>query len=257
MISGCQKPASHNPQPPDSIQDLGQTIEISPSGVVREMLEEVELDRALRDLRRLSGEAPICVGSGCYTIANRLTGSEGLRWAMEYIYEELGNLGYAVEFRNWSRSGRSDRNLVARKLGAYAPSEEVCFVAHVDGVKTGAGQRFPAADDDASGVVGVLEMARILSSQQFSRTVVLLFTTGEEQGALGVRSYLDQLSPAELGSIQVAVDVDMVGYDGNHDGAMELWHGGHMPSLVVTQMMSDTIKAYHIGLAPTFVAGCG
>lgn len=99
---------------------------------------------------------------------------------MDYVCEHLVSLGYSVEFQNWSLCGWSDRNLIARKPGVYSPTEEVYFVAHVDGV-----DRFPAADDDASGVADNLELARILSSRAFSRTVVLLFTTGEEQGTLG------------------------------------------------------------------------
>jgi Zn-dependent M28 family amino/carboxypeptidase len=85
----------------------------------------------------------------------------------------------------------------------------------------------------------------------------LLFTTGEEQGTLGVQSYIDQLTPQELGSIKYVVNVDMVGYDGNGDGVMELWHGGHTPSMALTQTMSDTIQAYQLDLSPGFVVGCG
>ncbi len=173
-------------------------MEISPTQVVWEMLGQVNQDRALSDLRRLTGEEPMCAGTDCYTISNRLTGSEGLHRATDYISEELVSLGYSVEFQNWSLSGYSDRNLIARKPGVYSPTEEIDFVAHVDGVKPGAEVRFPAADDDASGVVDNLELARVLSSHIFSRTVVLLFTTGEEQGTLGARSYLAQLSPQEL-----------------------------------------------------------
>jgi hypothetical protein len=239
------------------IQRPGPTTPISPTQTVREMLRQVNRDRALGDLRRLTGEEPLCSGAECHTIANRLTGSEGLHWATDYIAKELVSLGYSVEFRNWSRAGYSDRNIIARKTGAYAPDEEVYFVAHVDGVKPRPGEVFPAADDDASGAVDNLELARILSSNTFSRTVVLLFTTGEEQGRLGARSYLDQLPPAALDSIQAAVDVDMVGYDANRDGVMELWHGAHAPSMAVTQMMSDTIKAYQLDLEPRFVVGCG
>ena len=242
---------------PASVPEVTQTTVISPTQVVWQMLGQVNEDRALSDLRRLTGEEPVCAGTDCYTIANRAAGREGLRRATDYVFNSLASLGYSVEFETWSAAGRSDRNVIARKPGAYAPAEEVYFVAHVDGVKTGAEERFPAADDDASGTVDNLELARILSSYSFSRTVVLLFTTGEEQGRLGARSYLDQLSPQELGSIKYAVNVDMVGYDGNLDGAMELWHGGHAPSMAVTQMMSETIRAYRLDLAPGFVVGCG
>lgn len=239
-----------------SITPSIQAVIISPTDATRQMLGRVNRNRAENDLRRLAGEEPICTSSGCYTAANRQTGSEGLRWAMDYIYEDLVRLGYSVELRGWSRSGWSDRNLIARKVGVSAPTEEIYLVAHVDGVQMGAEERFPAADDNASGAADLLEVARVLSSYSFSRTLVLLFSTGEEHGALGVRSYLDQLSSEELSSIQVAVDVDMVGYDSDRDGMMQLWPGDHRPSLALTQMMSETINTYQLDLAPRIHPGC-
>jgi Zn-dependent M28 family amino/carboxypeptidase len=175
---------------------------------------------------------------------------------MDYLYEQLVSLGYSVEFRDWSRDGYADRNLIARKPGMAAPAEEVYFVAHVDGLGSG-GERYPAAGDNASGVVDDLELARVLSSWPFSRTLVLFFSTGEEKGTLGVQSYLAQLSPDELSAIKYVVDLDMVGYDANGDGLMQLWHGGDPQSLALTQIMSETIKAYQLDLAPLLQIGCG
>ncbi len=239
------------------VKSLGQTSAISPTEMIRKMLDQVNRDRLVTDLRRLSGEEPICTNTGCYTAANRQTGSVGLQWAMDYFYQELTRMGYSTEFRYWSREGWNDRNLIARKVGTVAPNEDVYFIAHADGVQSNGKERFPAADDNASGAVDLLEVARVLHTYSFSRTVVLLFSTGEEHGALGVKSYLDQLSSEELGRIQYAVDVDMVSYDANHDRVMEFWHGGHLPSLGLTQMMSDTVRAYQLDLVPHIREGCG
>lgn len=256
LVSGCQRQTICVDAQPVSIKESSQTTVVSATQVVWEMLGRVDRGRVLNDLSQLAGEVPICTSTGCYTITNRLTGSEGLRWATDYIHTELVSLGYSVEFRDWSRSGHADRNVIARKPGVFSPTEEVYFVAHVDGVGTG-NERFPAADDNASGVADLLELARILSNYSFSRTVVLLFSTGEEQGTLGVQSYLAQLSPTELNSIKYVINIDMVGYDADRDGVMELWHGGHLPSLALAQMMSETISAYRLDLAPRFVVGCG
>lgn len=257
LVSGCLGFADNNAMQAVAAPELGQHIEVLPLKSVWEMLGQVNQDRALSDLRQLTGEEPICAGTDCYLINNRLTGSEGLHLATNYIAQELVGLGYAVSFQDWSRSGHADRNVIARKPGAYAPDEVICLVAHLDGVRPDTAQRYPAADDDASGVADNLELARVFSRYTFSRTLVLLFTTGEEQGTLGVRSYLDHLSAAELASIKYAVDVDMVGYDGNHDGVMELWHGGDAPSMAVTEMMSETIRTYQLGLKASLVVGCG
>ena len=257
LASACVLQAAHRDAPPVPTPAAGPAGAVSPTGDVWKMLGQVDRNRALGDLRRLTGDQPICAGTGCYTITNRLTGSEGLRRATDYIAGELEDLGYSVEFREWSRRGRSDRNLIARKRGVRAPGEEVYFIAHVDGVGPNDVDRFPAADDNASGAVDLLEVARVLSSHQFSRTLVLLFSTGEEQGTLGVRSYLDELPAPELAAIKVAVDVDVIGYDGNDDRVMELWHGDGPKSMLVTQMMSGTIGAYRLDLVPVLTAGCG
>jgi hypothetical protein len=226
-------------------------------GDTTEILTQVARSRVVADLQRFTGKEPICAENGCHIINHRLTGSEGLRWVKAYIYSELVNLGYSVEIQDWAHSGYADQNVIAKKPGITTPNEEIYFVAHLDGVNGGAIDQYPAADDNASGVIDILEMARVLSSGSFQRTFVLLFTTGEEQGTLGVRAYIDHLSQQELSFIKYVVDVDMVGYDANRDGKMELWYGGHSPSLALAQIMSDIILSNQIDLAPGFVIGCG
>jgi hypothetical protein len=229
--------------------------EIAPIDSVWDMLEQVDQDRALSDLRQFTGEEPICINSGCYTVTNRRTGSQGLDWAQDYLYENLVKMGYEVELNDWSSSGLADQNLIARKEGLLNPAEEVYFVAHLDGARTYEAD-FPAADDNASSVVNSLELARIMSNYEFERTLVLFFSSGEEQGTLGVKAYLNQLSPEGLGAIEYVVNRDMTGYDGDDDRVMELFHGNHPPSMALTQMMSEIIKAYHLDLVPMVVAGC-
>jgi hypothetical protein len=245
----------------ESQVSISKNIEIMPSDrlppvifvdLVLEMLGKVDINRAKTDIRKLTGEESICNDTDCYTIYNRLTGSEGLSWAKKFVFQKLVQLGYSVELQDWSRSDYTDQNIVARKIGTVYPEEEIYFVAHLDGV---AGS--PAADDNASGVVDLLELARVLSGYSFSRTIVLLISTGEEQGTLGVQSYLSQLSASELGSIQYVVNIDMVGYDANQDGVMELWHGDHSPSLDLVHWMSDILQTYQLDISPQLVVGCG
>lgn len=225
--------------------------QITPNpNVILKMVGEVNQERVLTDLRRLTGAEPICTSYGCYTITNRETGGEGLQWAKDYIYEQLVSMDYVVEIQDWSRSGYTDQNLIARKYGSVYPGEEIVFIAHVDGYL----ENNPAADDDASGVVCLLEVARILSSRSLSRTVVLIFSTGEEHGSLGSHSYVDQLTPEQVSAIKYLVSVEMIGYDSNHDGAMELWSGDQPQDFV--QLLSELITAYVPGLTPKIITGC-
>ena len=237
---------------PVSFEVDGSPIEIIPLEKVAEMLAQLNQESARRDLQRLTGAAPICIASNCTTIKHRRTGSEGLVWAKDYISSELLGLGYSVEIQDWSTSGFADQNILALKAGTVQPEEWVYFIAHMDSKLL-----TPGTDDNASGVAGLLALARVIQNYSFERSVGLLFTSGEEQGAFGVWNYINQLTPQELNDIIYAINVDMIGFDANQDGVMELWHANHPPSMALAQIMHATIKAYQLELKPGFVVGCG
>jgi Peptidase family M28 len=74
-------------------------------------------------------------------------------------------------------------------------NEAVLIDAHYDHLGVGRGMGadsiFNGADDDASGVVTVIEIARALArGPRPKRTVIFLLTTGEEVGLLGTRWYI-------------------------------------------------------------------
>jgi hypothetical protein len=248
-ITDYQKRQDYLFYQPVSTSEFNKQIEIKPIDVVREMIEQVNQERVLTDLRRFTGEEPICTENGCYTITNRETGSEGLKWAKDYIYETLVDLRYSVEILDWSRNGYADQNIIARKQGRVYPGEEIYFIAHLDGYL----ENNPAADDDASGAVSLLELSRLLSSRRLNRTVVLFFSTGEEHGSLGSRSYIDKY-PERLGAIKYLVSLEMLGYDSNKDGKMELWTGDQTVDFV--NMIKEIITSYQIGLAPEIFTDC-
>lgn len=113
------------------------------------------------------------------------------------------------------------------------------------------------ADDNASGVVGLLALARVIQNYSFERSIGLLFTSGEKQGTFGAWSFINQLAPSELTKIKYAINVDMIGYDDNKDEVMELWHANHPPSMALARIIHDTINAYQLDLKPGYVVGCG
>jgi aminopeptidase YwaD len=78
--------------------------------------------------------------------------------------------------------------------------------AHYDSVPVG-----PGANDNASGVAVVLELARVLAARGLGEQVVVVAFAGEEQGLIGSRAYVDRLSPAERDRIAAMLNLDMVG----------------------------------------------
>lgn len=68
----------------------------------------------------------------------------------------------------------------------------------------------PGANDDASGVAAVMELARIMSKHQFSATLVFIAMVGEEQGLYGATN-LAKRARAEGWDVNLLMNNDIVG----------------------------------------------
>lgn len=110
--------------------------------------------------------------------------------------------------------------------------EAVIVGAHFDHVGVGPAVNgdsiYNGADDDASGVVTVLEVGRALAAgPPPRRTVILLLTTGEEAGLLGTRWYI-QSPVVPLERTVADLQVEMVGRpDAEAGGAGRAWLTGY------------------------------
>lgn len=85
----------------------------------------------------------------------------------------------------------SSRNVLAQIPGAAVPTEAVVFAAHWDGTGPSGGAMNPAAVDNALGVAGLLELARVFAEGPTPRrSLVFAAWTAEEQGLLGAEYYV-------------------------------------------------------------------
>lgn len=106
-------------------------------------------------------------------------------------------------------------NLLARIPGTERPDETIIFSAHWDhvGVREGAGEGadhiYNGAWDNASGTVGLVEMARELKAAgPFERTIVFLHVTAEELGLLGAFWYAaNPVYPLETTAANINIDM--------------------------------------------------
>jgi hypothetical protein len=143
-------------------------------------------------------------------------------------------------------------NVIGSFTGSDATLREqvVVFAAHYDhlgiGKPVNGDSIYNGADDDASGVTAVLEIARTFAKGPApKRTVVIMLTTGEEAGALGTKWYVNH--PAVPLSRMVAeMEVEMIGRpDSMAGGAGKTWMTGYERST-----MGDQIKAVGIPIVP-------
>ena len=98
-----------------------------------------------------------------------------LEEAADYIDRSFCELGYSTASQTYKVEGKTVRNLETEVKGASTPQEIVVVGAHYDSV-TGC----PAANDNGTGVAGLLELARLVAGKKFSRTLRLVAFVNEE-----------------------------------------------------------------------------
>jgi hypothetical protein len=111
-------------------------------------------------------------------------------------------------------------NVIATLQGTATPERFYVVTGHLDSRVTDVldfTSDAPGADDDASGVAVVLELARIFAKRQFPGTLVLATVAGEEQGLYGSTFMANQMAAAG-NDVQAMFSNDIVGASQAHDG---------------------------------------
>lgn len=106
-------------------------------------------------------------------------------------------------------------NIIAVKWGTKTPEEFVVCGAHYDSWNDDGTDpdtiRSPGADDNASGVAGILETARLLSHHTFDRSIIFANWNAEEIGLKGSAAYAADCAEQRL-DIVAYFNLDMTGY---------------------------------------------
>ncbi|MDD5574411.1 MAG: M28 family peptidase [Candidatus Omnitrophica bacterium] len=128
--------------------------------------------------------------------------------AKDYIASEFSGLGYHVELQYYSMEGKVFSNIIARPQGVRADNPLV-IGAHYDTCSN------PGADDNASGVAGMLALARLLREEKGLPIVFVAFVNEEppffETEDMGSRVYVRRLKD-ESARIRGAVILESIGY---------------------------------------------
>lgn len=118
-----------------------------------------------------------------------------------YLTQSLKQLGWQPELQPFE----DGVNIFAQRQGTDPEAGSILVAAHYDTVSAS-----PGADDNASGVAVVLEVARLLGSRTTRRTLQLAFFDSEELGLLGSRAFVT--NKVHLDNLQGAIVLDMVGF---------------------------------------------
>ena len=124
--------------------------------------------------------------------------------ARDNIYSLFTSYGLDTTIQTGVYASRTYSNVVGVHLGTANPDEIYIVGAHYDSVGS------PGADDNASGVAGVLEAARILSQYESDATIVFIAFDREEDGLFGSYAYAQSHAGD---NIQGMISMDMIAYN--------------------------------------------
>ena len=220
---------------------LSPTVAQNP--LVQQIIDEVNIDSLMRDLGLLSGEAPVNVGNGDELIVSRNKNQPGNPLAADWLQQRFEELGYTATVQVFSAG--TGENIIAEKIGSVHPERKVVICGHYDAMPGGP-VAAPAADDDGSGTVAVLEAARVLAPYTFENTIVFALWDEEEQGKLGSIFYAGVAASNDV-EITGAVNMDAISYDGDGDGLMRV----HTKAIANSLALKDSavlVNAMYAGL---------
>jgi Zn-dependent M28 family amino/carboxypeptidase len=166
--------------------------------------------------------------------------------ATQYVFEFMQALGLSVSYHDWTYGSYTNRNVIGEKIGSVTPDEIVLVTAHLDSLPSSG--LAPGADDNASGSVGVMMAAQILSQYAFQRTVRFVFLTGEEQGLLGSDRYASKV--VTDGDNLVAVyNMDMIAWDVRNGPKLRIYtrttnDPGYDGDMVIANAFVDVVDTY-------------
>ncbi|AUX40582.1 uncharacterized protein SOCE26_019830 [Sorangium cellulosum] len=202
-----------------AVEDLSEPAadEIHGSLVGVDTVMTIEPEFLEARLRELSGAATATVGGRAVVIRER--GSAGGRaLARGWLREQYEALGFTVEEHAYDSGFERGVNVVAEKAGAD-PSRVLIVSAHYDSTNNA------GADDDGSGVVSSLAIARALAEAPLRISLRVVAFDQEESGLLGSNAYARMLARAgQMEQVVGVIDLEMTAYDANDDGKYHVIH---------------------------------
>ncbi|MEU6140025.1 M20/M25/M40 family metallo-hydrolase [Streptomyces sp. NPDC047081] len=198
-----------------------------PSRELRALLRELDPARIESTVRKL-----VSFGTR-HTLSAQDDPARGIGAARDWLLTELRSYAadsggrMTVELQSYvqepaSRIPTATRitNVVATLRGSVTPERVYVVSGHYDSRVTDvmdATSDAPGADDDASGVAVVLELARVMAKRRPAATIVFAAVAGEEQGLYG-STYLAQQLKAAGTDVQGMFTNDIVGSPTADDG---------------------------------------
>ncbi|MCX2836663.1 M28 family peptidase [Salinimicrobium sp. MT39] len=199
---------------------------------IYDIIEEVSANEIEADIRRLAG-----FGTR-NTFSDTVSNTRGIGAARRFIksdFEEISrncndclDVFYQKDFVTKEGNDRVPKdawvvNVVAVQKGSKYPNRYIIMSGDIDSRASNTMDfttDAPGANDNASGMAGVMEAARVLSKYDFENSIIYLGLSGEEQGLFGGRGFAKMAKDKGWEIIGV-LNNDMIGNIEGVDGVID------------------------------------
>lgn len=189
-----------------------------PTAISKKTEEKIQVNKAIQDIidnvstnnikEKLNQLSSFHTRHSKSTIINEVA---------EWLLNEFKSLGYSNAFyhtfdTNIDNKEYQLKNIICEKKGENNKMIIIC--AHYDCIMEDlhdSTSRAPGANDNASGVSAILEMARVLINEKLSYTIQFILFSGEEQGLHGSVQYSKFIKENNLQLFRL-INLDMIGY---------------------------------------------
>lgn len=162
---------------------------------IQAIVDEVNPDNLLDDLSQIQGIRHYTAG---------LANIEAVKTLLETRFTDANLQTSRQDFVIGAISGQ---NIIGRQQGQGDETQTVIIDAHFDSVSNA-----PGADDNGSGVVGVLEAMRVLSPYEFRHNIKYIGFDQEEGGLIGSSYYVNNGGVEPFEYIRGVLNFEMIGY---------------------------------------------
>lgn len=197
-----------------------------------DIIDAVSSDEIEKDIRTLAG-----FGTR-NTFSDTVSETRGIGAARRWIKSEFDDISescencldvfYQKDFVTTEDGGRIPKdawivNVVAVQRGTKYPNRYVIMSGDIDSRASNTMDYTtdaPGANDNASGMAGTIEAARVLSKYEFESSIVYLGLSGEEQGLFGGKGFAEMAKEKGWDIIGV-INNDMIGNIAGVDGVID------------------------------------
>lgn len=196
------------------------------------IVEEISAQRIAKDINALAG-----FGTR-HTLSDTVSNIRGIgaarRWVksqFDKISQDCSNCLEVFFQKNFVEKGSNNRivhdvwviNVVAIQRGTKYPNRYIIMSGDIDS-RVSDPNNFtsdaPGANDNASGLAGTIEAARVLSQYKFENSIVYVGLSGEEQGLFGGKGLAEYAKKNDWDIIGV-LNNDMIGNIEGIDGVID------------------------------------